>query len=300
MRALTFDGALRLVEDAPEPVPAPGEALIRIRAAGICQTDLEMTRGYRPFSGILGHEFVGELLEDAGSLRAGQRVAGEINAACGVCDLCADGMPTHCRQRTVLGIQDRQGVFAERVALPIVNLHTVPDSVPDEAATFTEPLAAALEALEQVHIRPTRRVALIGAGRLGLLVAQVLKLAGADLTVLARHERALALLAGWQIPALDIRREGWLDEYGRNTAHIVVECTGNPDGLALALDMIRPRGTLVLKSTYAGTPPADLSRVVVQEITLVGSRCGPFEPALRLLEARRVDVLPLVERIYPL
>ncbi|MFN3575485.1 MAG: zinc-binding dehydrogenase, partial [Tabrizicola sp.] len=224
----------------------------------------------------------------------GQRVVGEINAYCGECPTCRAGRPTHCPHRTTLGIWGRDGAFAEYLTLPIRNLHVVPDDIPDEAAVFTEPLAAALEILEGVHIRPTDRVVVLGDGKLGLLVAQVLALLGGDLTVVGRHREKLAILARRGIPtALESEAEGL-------TADVVVECTGKPEGFAAARRILRPRGTLVLKSTYHGRVEADLTGLVVDEITLVGSRCGPFPPALRLLQRGLVDVQPLISAIYPL
>lgn len=304
MRALRFDANSRcliLTAREPEPAPEPGEALIRLRLAGICQTDLELTRGYMGFSGILGHEFVGELVTDAGPYRAGQRVCGEINIACGECTLCRAGVPSQClNNRRTLGIFDYPGVFADLLRLPIVNLHPVPDNVPDEMAVFTEPLAAAFEVTAQARISPADRVVLIGAGKLGLLVAQVLKLTGCDLVAVARQPRAINLLTQWGIPWVDARQPDWIERIGRRSAHVVVECTGNEAGFSQALELVRPRGAIVLKSTYADLPRADLTRVVVDEITLVGSRCGPFAAALRALAARLVDTTPMIEARYPL
>jgi threonine dehydrogenase-like Zn-dependent dehydrogenase len=267
------------------------EALIKIRKAGICSTDLELVKGYYPYTGILGHEFVGEVVEADGEDRAswiGQRVVGEINVVCNQCEQCLNGRPTHCENRTVLGIVNRDGTFAEFTQLPITNLHRVPDSVPDEMAVFTEPLAAALEIQQQIQIKPTDRVLLIGAGRLGQLIAQTLALTGCDLRVVARyaHQRNLLNARGIRIIAEeDIKPWRW---------DIVVEATGSPSGFSLARHAIRPRGTLVLKSTYKGEMNVNFSSVVVDEIHVVGSRCGPFEPALRLMEARQVDPTVLI------
>lgn len=299
MRALVYDGeTLRLREDYPQPVPPPGEALVRVRLAGICNTDLEIVRGYMGFRGVLGHEFVGTVVECAdeaeGRSLLGRRVVGEINAYCGECPTCRAGNPTHCPNRTTLGIWGRDGAFAEYLTLPIRNLHPVPDGLPDEAAVFTEPLAAALEILEQVHIRPTDRVIVLGDGKLGLLVAQVIALLGCDLTVVGRHPEKLAILARRGIPT------ALADETDGLAADVVVECTGRPEGFATAKRLLRPRGTLVLKSTYHGRVEADLTSLVVDEISLVGSRCGPFPPALRLLQQGLVDVRPLISATYPL
>ena len=295
MRALTFKGGeLTFRPDYPDPSPEPGQALIKVRLAGICATDGEILKGYMGFSGVPGHEFVGEVIGGDAGEWLGRRVVGEINIACGECDMCRRGMPTHCRNRSVLGIHAWDGVFADMIVLPIENLHPVPDSIPDERAVFTEPLAAALQMIEMAPIRPTDRVILIGAGKLGLLIAQVLKLHGADLTVIARHKRQLDLLGAWGIRAA--RREDIPD----GMADVVVEATGNPDGFSAALDIVRPRGTIMLKSTYHGLPQADLTRVVVNEIRLVGSRCGPFRPALRLLELGLIDVESMIDARYPL
>lgn len=295
MRALVYDGeALRVRGDYPRPVPPPGEALVRVRLAGICNTDLEIVRGYMGFRGVLGHEFVGTVEEAEDRSLIGQRVVGEINAACGECPTCRAGRPTHCPNRTTLGIWGRNGAFAEYLTLPVRNLHVVPDTISDEEAVFTEPLAAALEILEQVHLRPTDRVVVLGDGKLGLLVAQALALTGCDLLTVGRHREKLAILARRGIPtALESEAEGL-------TADVVVECTGRPEGFAAARRILRPRGTLILKSTYHGQVEADLTGLVVDEITLVGSRCGPFPPALRLLQRGLVDVRALVSATYPL
>ncbi len=264
------------------------EALIKIRKAGICSTDLELVKGYYPYTGILGHEFVGEVLEAADPSWIGQRVVGEINVSCQQCEQCLQGRPTHCENRTVLGIVNRDGTFAEFTQLPITNLHRVPDSVPDEMAVFTEPLAAALEIQQQVQIKPTDRVLLIGAGRLGQLIAQTLALTGCDLRVVARHPHQQALLMRRRVRVIageDIQPWRW---------DIVVEATGSPAGFALARRAIRPRGTLVMKSTYKGELSLNFSSIVVDEIHIVGSRCGPFEPALRLMESRQVDPTVLI------
>jgi threonine dehydrogenase-like Zn-dependent dehydrogenase len=273
------DGELSVREiDLP---PADGEAVVRVRLSGICGTDLELARGYYPYTGVLGHEFVGEVVESPEPSWAGARVVGEINDACGSCEMCRGGHPTHCEARTVLGIVARDGAHAEYVRVPLANLHRVPDGVSDEAAVFTEPLAAALEILEQVHIRPRDRVLLVGAGRLGQLVGRVLALTGASVRVLARYERQIALLAAAGVECIAE------DEVGQRCWDVVVEATGSPSGLDVARQALRPRGTLVLKSTYRGEVTLDLAPFVVDEITVVGSRCGPFAPALELLARGR-------------
>jgi len=297
MRALRFDSTLHLAQNESPPIPEPDEALIQLRLAGICHTDLELTRGYMGFSGILGHEFVGELVEDAGPYRRGQRVVGEINIACGKCALCLAGISTQCiNGRRTLGLFNYPGAFADQLRLPIVNLHAVPDDIPDEAAVFTEPLAAAFQVPALAPVHPGERVALIGAGKLGLLIAQVLKLTGCDLVVLARQPRSIALLQKWQIPVIDSRTQS----LPPRSFTYVVEATGSEEGFALALDLLLPRGTLVLKSTYADLPRANLTRVVVDEIKVVGSRCGPFPAALRALHLGLVDVQSMIECTYSL
>lgn len=266
----------------------PNEALIKIRKAGICSTDLELVKGYYPYTGILGHEFVGEVVEADDVSWIGQRVVGEINVVCHQCEQCLNGRSTHCENRTVLGIINRDGTFAEFTQLPITNLHRVPDSVPDEMAVFTEPLAAALEIQQQVQIKPTDRVLVVGAGRLGQLIAQTLALTGCDLHVVARHKHQQDVLKTRRIRNIaeeEIQPWRW---------DVVVEATGSPGGFALARKAIRPRGTLVMKSTYKGEMSVNFSSIVVDEIQIVGSRCGPFEPALRLLESWQVDPTLLI------
>jgi threonine dehydrogenase-like Zn-dependent dehydrogenase len=284
---------LRLRQELPRPQPPPGEALVRVLRAGVCNTDLELQRGYYPYRGVLGHEFVGVVEEGAAAL-AGRRVVGEINAVCHACAACRGGRPTHCARRTVLGIVGRDGAFAEYLALPAENLHPVPDSVPTDAATFTEPLAAALEIQEQVRIAAADRCLVVGDGKLGQLVAQTLALTGCELAVCGRHRRKLELLQARGIPTLDE------EAVVPGSRDLVVECTGHPEGFTTARRALRPRGTLVLKSTYAGALTLDASALVVDEVTLVGSRCGPFAPALRLLAEKRVAVEPLIDARYPI
>ncbi len=287
------DGQLELRVDVPMPEVPEGEVLVRTVRAGICNTDLELTRGYYPFNGILGHEFVGVVEQGPDSLM-GRRVVGEINVACGNCSPCIAGMREHCERRTVLGIVGRNGAFAEYLTLPLENLHAVPDSVSTDAATFTEPLAAALEIQEQIEIRPDDRVLVVGDGKLGQLIGQTFALIGCDLTVVGRHPDKLELL---EVRGIRTCREDAVD-FGR--FDLAVECTGSESGFGLALSALRPRGTLVMKSTYAGNLTVDASRVVVNEVTIVGSRCGPFAPALDLLAQQKVDVESLVHARYPL
>ena len=276
------------------PLRKPGEALVKIRKAGICSTDLELVKGYYPYTGILGHEFVGEVVEADDPSWTGQRVVGEINVVCNQCEQCLNGRSTHCEKRTVLGIVNRDGTFADFTQLPIANLHRVPDSVPDEMAVFTEPLAAALEIQQQIQIKPTDRVLLVGAGRLGQLIAQTLALTGCELRVVARHAHQQHLLRARGIRVIDeedVQPWRW---------DIVVEATGSPSGFALARSAIRPRGALVMKSTYKGEMSVNFSSIVVDEINIIGSRCGPFEPALRLLESQQVDPTVLIAAEFKL
>jgi threonine dehydrogenase-like Zn-dependent dehydrogenase len=287
MRALWLENNKISLRDVSQPRKTT-EALIKIRKAGICSTDLELVKGYYPYTGILGHEFVGEVIEAEDASWIGQHVVGEINVVCNQCEQCLNGRSTHCENRTVLGIVNRDGTFAEFTNLPIPNLHRVPDSVPDEMAVFTEPLAAALEIQQQIQIRPADRVLLVGAGRLGQLIAQTLALTGCDLCVVARHAHQRNLLAARAIRVIteeEIQPWRW---------DVVVEATGSPAGFSLARQAVRPRGTLVLKSTYKGGLNVNFSAIVVDEINIIGSRCGPFEPALRLMESRQVDPTVLI------
>ena len=284
---------LQLKTDLPIPTPPSGEALIGVLQAGICNTDLELLRGYYPYTGIIGHEFVG-VVESGPEHLVNKRVVGEINATCGQCRFCRTGNSNHCQQRTVLGILNRHGAFAEYLTLPITNLHPVPDKISDDAATFTEPLAAALEIQEQISLTPENQVLVVGDGKLGQLVAQTLALTGCDLLVVGRHRDKLAHLEQRGI------KTGFADLVKTGRFDVAVECTGNPDGFSLALQGLRPRGILVLKSTYAGKLNIDASAIVVNEITIIGSRCGPFAKALDLLADHRVDVSYLIEARYPL
>lgn len=295
MRGLWLDDRrLRVRDDLPIPEPPPGEARIRVTLAGLCHTDLELTRGYYPYTGILGHEFVGVVDRAPGAPDLeGRRVVGEINAVCGACDTCRAGWPHHCERRTVLGIVRRDGAFADYLTLPIENLHVVADAMPDDVAVFAEPVAAAFEILAQLPIDRVDRVIVYGDGKLGQVIAQVLATTGCRLSVVGRHPRKLAQLAARGIATR-------LDAPPRRCADVVVECTGRREGLEAALAALRPRGTLALKSTFAGDTSLNLSAVVVDEITIVGSRCGPFAPALAALADGRVDVAPLIDARFPL
>ncbi len=294
MKALYFDQQL-LLTDCPEPETRTGEALIRMRMAGICNTDLEITHGYMGFTGILGHEFVGEVIECEDARWIGKRVVGEINLGCGSCDYCRRQWQRHCPNRTVLGIYKKDGAFAEYLTLPIENLHAVPDTVSDHEAVFTEPLAAACEIAEQVHLPPGTSALVIGDGKLGLLIAQVLKQYNCEVTLLGRHRNKLALAENWNIRVCQSAESLPMQEF-----EVVVEATGSPDGFATAIDKIKPRGKLILKSTYAGGIHTDLAPLVIHEIQLIGSRCGPFRPALHLLEEKRVHVKEMIHDEFPL
>jgi threonine dehydrogenase-like Zn-dependent dehydrogenase len=293
MLALYFDGQPRLKE-LPRPEPGPGEVLVKVHLAGICGTDLQVLRGYHGFAGVMGHEFVGEVAAPGDSPWLGQRVAGEINIGCGACDLCRRGLAGHCRQRRVLGLKDHDGAFAQYLTLPAANLHAVDPQIPEVFAVFTEPLAAALKVLDAAPVSPAARILVVGDGSLGLQIAWVLALSGADVHLAGHHpghlilarSRGIATFLAADLPAGDY--------------DIVVEASGSPSGLELALARVRPRGTVVLKSTYVDRYPLDPALLVVPEVSLVGCRCGPFAGALRLLRDGRVDPRPLIDRIFPL
>ncbi len=297
MRALFVeDGRLSLVE-RPRPEPGSGEALIRVRCAGICSTDLEIVRGYAGYRGILGHEFAGEVVATGEGVDAawlGRRVVGSINVGCRACAVCADSGPEHCPNRRVVGIMDWDGVFADYTRLPVANLLRVPDGLADEEAVFTEPLAASLRIREQVPAREGERIAVIGPGRMGLLIGQVLARSGGQVIVLGRRLASLAL------PAQLGLATGLVNDAPDGRFDLVVEATGNDQGLAAAIRLLRPEGTLVLKSTYAGKATVDLSPVVVNELRVVGSRCGPFAPALAALSLGEVVVQPLIDGRFAL
>lgn len=294
MKALWLeDRALRFRDDLPMPQAAPNEALIRVLTAGICNTDLEMVRGYYPFTGVLGHEFVGVVEEGIQDL-IGRRVVGEINITCTVCEPCLRGHGTHCEKRTVLGIRGRDGVFAEYVTLPTSNLHPVPDTISIEAATFVEPLAAALEIQQQVAIGAEDRVLVVGHGKLGQLIAQTLALTGCSLTIVGRRRQVLTIPGVGDVSVIVAH------DLSDRSFNVAVECTGNPEGFEIARRALRPRGTLVMKSTYAGLLEIDAAALVVDELTILGSRCGPFPAALDLLADNRVQVDSLIDGRYPL
>jgi threonine dehydrogenase-like Zn-dependent dehydrogenase len=295
MKALLFDGDLKLSLSEPKPVPPNGEALIRVLMAGICNTDIEITKGYMGFNGILGHEFVGivEVINSEDQSFLGKRVVGDINCAClnEECEFCRQGLGRHCPARTTLGISGRNGCLAEYITLPIVNLLEVPDSISNEIATLTEPLAAGFEILEQIHISPENEILIIGDGKLGLLINHALSTTNAKITHVGKHTDKLKLVEGCQTLLLHEMPDKQFD--------IVVEATGSIGGFQFSIQHIKPRGTVVLKSTIAADQKIDLAPVVVNEITIVGSRCGLFKPALDYME-NGVDLSPIIQTIYPI
>jgi threonine dehydrogenase-like Zn-dependent dehydrogenase len=294
MRAIAFDGsAVNLETDRKEPRPGPGEVLVRVLRAGICETDLQILAGYHSFRGVLGHEFVGIAL---GGALEGRRVVGEINCSCWTCDTCTEAAhPGHCPHRTVVGIVGRDGAFADLVALPERNLHAVPDAIDDEAAVFTEPVAAAFQIPTQLEIRRDHRVIVLGDGRLGNLCAQVLARFSDHVAVVGKYRHKLAALE-----ALGIATRLLADAGENRAADIVVDCTGSATGLPAALQLVRPRGTVVLKTTIADEHRLSLAPVVVDEVTIVGSRCGPFDRALDALARGLVNVRPLISERFRL
>lgn len=310
MRALVYqDTNLVLERNYPMPTLADGDALIRVLQAGICNTDLEITRGYMDFQGIPGHEFVGiveAVHERPGSssptFLIGKRVVGEINAACHrpECFYCAHNMSTHCPDRTTLGILNRNGAFAEYLTLPIENLHLVPDTISDEEAVFVEPLAANFEMLEQVHIKPTDTVVVLGDGKMGQLAAQIMALTGCHVKMVGKHHEKLALAEQRGIETHMLADVGQAMASGKRRADIVVECTGSSQGLELAMQLVRSQGTIFLKSTVSDLSTLHLAPIVIDEIRVQGSRCGPFAPAIRALSQRRIDVRPLISARYTL
>jgi len=294
MKALVFDGNLKLL-DVPLPVRRPGTSLVKVNLAGICNTDLEITRGYMDYHGILGHELLGTVIESESAILSGKRVTTEINIPCKTCDLCKQGLFKHCRNIKTVGISGYPGVFAEYAVLPDESLHVIPETVSSLKAVFTEPLAAAAQVFESVELSPDQRVCLIGDGKLGLLISMVLSAKGIIHRLVGKHPERIGLL-GNSSGALFLS----IDEAEAYDRHfdIVIEATGNPLGLAQALRVVRPQGKVVLKSTYQGKPSFDVTSVVVREIELIGSRCGPFEKAISMLEEGTVDPTTLIENIF--
>jgi threonine dehydrogenase-like Zn-dependent dehydrogenase len=292
MRAIVLDNGIRYRTSYPSPTPAEGEVLVRVTRAGVCETDLQLIKGYMGFRGVLGHEFVG--VAESGPY-AGQRVVGEINCSCGTCDTCRNDLPSHCPNRTVLGILNHDGAFADLIAVPQRNLHVVPEAIPDDVAVFTEPVAAAFQVPAQVPIREDDRIIVLGDGRLGNLCAQVLAGLSDHVLVVGKHPEKLALLE-----TLGIATTPLSPDLPVRAADIVVDCTGSETGLPTALRLVRPRGTIVLKTTVAGAQTMAWAPFVIDEVTLVGSRCGPFDQALAALEKGLVDVEGLISARFNL
>ena len=291
MRALVVDPRLSFKSDYPDPDRAAGESVVRVTLAGICGTDLEITRGYMNYRGIPGHEFIGRVTQTDDPRLAGKRVVGEINAACGHCSFCDAGLGRHCADRTVLGIKGRNGAFAEYLTLPNENLLPVPDSIPDEAAIFTEPLAAAYEIFEQVQIRPDQSIVVLGDGRLGAMVSLAFKAEGLGPIVAGHHREKLDRLA-----ALGLSTS--IEQTLTGSYDFVVDCTGHGNGLRRAIELVKPRGTIVLKSTAAAGAALNLAPIVINEVTVVGSRCGRFGPALAAFESGKLDLRPLIDGTF--
>lgn len=283
MKGLYCDGSsIRLRDDLPIPIPGPGEVLLRVRLVGICDTDIQLAKGYLGFQGVLGHEFVGQT-------DTGRRVTAEINNACHVCPICLDGRPGHCPHRTVLGIVGHDGAMAEQVVVPQVNLHEIPDELDDREAVFIEPLAAAFRITEQLDLHPSLKMAILGDGKLGMLCAWVARTTGAQVSVIGKHPSKLAL-AGETITTHRLDEASTLAK----RFDVVVDCTGSHSGFPTALGLVRPCGTVVLKTTVAGTYTVNLAGIVIDEVRVIGSRCGPFPKAIAALVNRQVDVRPLI------
>ncbi|HEX2957271.1 MAG TPA: alcohol dehydrogenase catalytic domain-containing protein [Chitinispirillaceae bacterium] len=296
MKAVIFDGVSLSLKEVPMPDPLPNETLIRINKAGICNTDLEITRGYmKGFNGILGHEFIGTIANTSLSTLSNKRVTAEINCGCGHCPLCKSGDERHCATRTVIGIAGRNGAFAEYISVPTCNIHQIPDSISDNNALFIEPLAAAIEILEQVQITSNQRVLIIGDGKLAQLIAHVTGAIGCNLYVAGKHPEKLAYLHNLPLSTILTTK---LDQSGM--FDIVIEASGAPDGFSAAVSKVRPRGTIVLKSTYAQPLTFNPATLVINEITLIGSRCGRFGPAIKFLTEKKPDFSYLIEQHYPL
>lgn len=293
MRAVVLQaGQPQFRTDLPLAEPKEGEVRVRVLKAGICETDLQLIRGYMGFEGVLGHEFVG--IAETGRY-AGQRVVGEINCSCRTCDYCRAGLETHCPHRTVLGILNHDGAFADSLVLPEVNLHRVPDEIPTELAALTEPVAAAFQIPAQIALEDFQNVIVLGDGRLGNLCAQVLRLSGCQVSVVGKHRTKLKLFQDLGFETIELQ-----NLKPARTADLVVDCTGSDTGLPLALQLVKPRGTIVLKTTVAGEQTLSLAPFVIDEITLVGSRCGPFDRALKALQTDEINVRCLLSEEFPL
>jgi len=291
MKALYFDGSLKVL-NVPRPRPQKEEVLIKVLYSAVCNTDLEILRGYMGFRGILGHEFVGEVISKSSPL-SGKRVVGEINCSCGECYLCKTGRKSHCPNRSVLGIFERPGVFAGFTTLPIENLHVIPDQLSLEKAVFTEPLAAAIEIFEQVQIKPSQNVFIFGAGKLGLLISQDFRLNGCEYTTFDSNRLKVKKAHSMGIHARVLSSLKDLE-----MAEVCVDCTGAPDGIKSAMSHLYPRGRLVLKTTVADPEKINLNQIVINEFEIIGSRCGSFDPALSLLEQNLVDPEPIISKVF--
>lgn len=294
MKAFVLEKGNIKIKDIPVPTPLNGEALVKVLKAGICDTDLELAKGYMGFEGVLGHEFVGCVTKTADVSWLGKRVVGEINVVCGECEFCLKGIVKHCLSRQILGIYNKNGAFAEYLTLPLASLHVLPENISDIEAVFIEPLAASIEIFEQVRIESDDSVLVLGDGKLGLLIAQVMKLRTNMVYCLGKHQRKLKILEKKEIETyLQMKKiEKKFD--------VVVEATGNEEGLREALSFVMPKGKIVLKSTFKGEAKVDISKVVVDEVQLIGSRCGPFSKAIEVLRKKQVDVEPMVDGDFPL
>ena len=293
MRALVFDHKLELRGDYPDPVATPGESIVRVSFSGVCGTDLEIARGYMQYRGVPGHEFAGRVVESQEASLRGKRVVGEINAGCGRCAACSAGLARHCPYRTVLGILGRDGAFAEYLSLPDINLIPIPDSIPDDVAVFVEPLAAAYEIFEQTHLARNQTIVVLGDGRLGALVAMTLKGEKYLPVVAGHHREKLARLAELGLETVE---ESTL----RDKFDVVIECSGSESGFTRAIELVSPRGRIILKSTAAAAAEINLAPIVVNEINVIGSRCGRFQPALDALAAGKIDPRPLIDGTFAL
>ncbi len=294
MKALYFDGkSLRLLKDYPHPHRKQGWSIVKVTYAGICGTDLQILEGYAGFKGVPGHEFVGIVSDSEDIELIGKRVVGEINVGCGRCSYCLSGLERHCPERRVLGIKELNGSFAEYLTLPTKNLHVIPDSLTDEEAVFVEPLAACYEILEQIKLDPNSRILVLGDGRMGVLVSQVISKIAPETILAGRHEEKLRRIKALGVKTMHVEEvEGLFD--------LVVEVTGRPEGVAHALKHVKPRGTIILKTTTATNPTINLSKVVVNEVTILGSRCGRFRPAIHALSIGQIHVRSLIDGVYAL
>ena len=295
MRALTFEKELKLETDYPTPKPQAGEVLIKTQMVGICNTDFEITKGYMGYKGVLGHEFVGEVIE-GDTKWLGKRVVGEINCGCGKCNLCAQGLARHCMARQTLGIWQKDGCFSEFFTLPVENLIEVPKNVSDKEAVFVEPIAAAMEIFEQLHIKPADKVALLGDGKLGLCISLVLSAMNVDFIHIGKHENKLSIARSAGSKTMFLNE---LENSHNKSFDVVIEATGSVGGFETSLSLVKPRGILVLKSTIAAKEGLNLASVVIDEITVLGSRCGQFAPAMKLLGREAIDIKPLISEILP-